>query len=725
MGKKGIDSDLIRGHIDTIILQILQDGDRYGYEIVKDVEVKSQGTYTLKQPTLYSCLKRLESQGKISSYWTDSDIGGKRHYYKLTETGRSELEKNRNDWIQSKSIIDKLIQTYTAPKQTHETIVFPSSEPQLATTEDSVVAEPVSALFEQKPENKQKEEAEIVEANGTEKLSEPAETAEEIEKMIEPSTEVEKTLDFKDSPSISELLDEIEMEAETESDTNESRNDTLDEKQAEEKEAESESKEKLPITTMIIRDDIDEEPSLDFSNISTQKENETETKYKASTFEDDQFFIDLEKQEKIVEKYYKEQFLKEISDYESKQKTLFEDERETEIDQLLSGETKSSRQDQNKEDFQFITEKAESLKELEKAIEKEEIPLASVVISGEILDETIKSTPKNNQTEEDFFNQNEKAASLMNVESELEEFSTFEAEKQKHQPANGNIKLSETAIFRDMEGVKIEKEDSVISVTENVASRTSISATTHILPKPEATKKLFEGKKISGQFTETEYKQVLNELSSLASNSDKFDQPISSVKNEVETEKIRKAEASNSTLDYSVIKKRFEKQGITIRTHKKIEKPKQTKMHLLSNKLRLVRTWLTFTAVLLSLVATYVIMKAEKTLDGTFTGTYAYFMTAVLVLFTWATANTIVYWCDPQKREPSRYAPRASFLIAALFFLQACVITYAINLQIGMTSFTQTNYNHLNWIIPFVLSTAIIFGAIMHYILFKSKKFHS
>ena len=84
----GIDSDLIRGHIDTIILKVLFEGDKYGIEICKEVEEKSGGTYELKQPTLYSCLKRLENQGLISSYWTDSDIGGKRHYYKLTEEGR-------------------------------------------------------------------------------------------------------------------------------------------------------------------------------------------------------------------------------------------------------------------------------------------------------------------------------------------------------------------------------------------------------------------------------------------------------------------------------------------------------------------------------------------------------------------------------------------------------------------------------------------------------------
>ena len=84
----GIDSDLIRGHVDTIILKTLTTGDKYGYEIIKEINEKSNGTYELKQPTLYSCLKRLEGQGLISAYWKNSDIGGRRHYYKLTKKGK-------------------------------------------------------------------------------------------------------------------------------------------------------------------------------------------------------------------------------------------------------------------------------------------------------------------------------------------------------------------------------------------------------------------------------------------------------------------------------------------------------------------------------------------------------------------------------------------------------------------------------------------------------------
>ncbi len=75
-----------------LILYQLADGDKYGYEIVKQIEDSSNGVITIKQPTLYSLLKKLEQGKFITSYWQDSEIGGKRHYYKLTDNGKSQLD---------------------------------------------------------------------------------------------------------------------------------------------------------------------------------------------------------------------------------------------------------------------------------------------------------------------------------------------------------------------------------------------------------------------------------------------------------------------------------------------------------------------------------------------------------------------------------------------------------------------------------------------------------
>jgi len=109
--KSTISSDLIRGHINTIILRTLYERDKYGYEIIEEIESKSHGQYSLKQPTLYSALKRLESQGYINAYWKTDEVsqGGRRKYYTLTESGKEIAEKNQAEWEYSRTVIDSLI----------------------------------------------------------------------------------------------------------------------------------------------------------------------------------------------------------------------------------------------------------------------------------------------------------------------------------------------------------------------------------------------------------------------------------------------------------------------------------------------------------------------------------------------------------------------------------------------------------------------------------------
>ena len=106
-----ISSDLIRGHINTIILRTLCERDKYGYEIIEEIESKSHGQYTLKQPTLYSALKRLESQGYITAYWKTDETsgGGRRKYYTISDSGREISEKNQSEWEYSRTVIDSLI----------------------------------------------------------------------------------------------------------------------------------------------------------------------------------------------------------------------------------------------------------------------------------------------------------------------------------------------------------------------------------------------------------------------------------------------------------------------------------------------------------------------------------------------------------------------------------------------------------------------------------------
>ena len=104
-----ISADLLRGHTDTIILKLLMNGDKYGYEMSKLIETNSHGEYELKEATMYSSLKRLEADGCITSYWGDETQGGRRRYYRITERGKQVYFENKNNWEYAKRILDQLL----------------------------------------------------------------------------------------------------------------------------------------------------------------------------------------------------------------------------------------------------------------------------------------------------------------------------------------------------------------------------------------------------------------------------------------------------------------------------------------------------------------------------------------------------------------------------------------------------------------------------------------
>jgi len=80
------------GQISYLVLDSLADGSKYGLEIIEYISKKTHGGYIMKKPTLYSCLTRMEKKGLVSSsYWGESELGGKRHYYNITPSGRESL----------------------------------------------------------------------------------------------------------------------------------------------------------------------------------------------------------------------------------------------------------------------------------------------------------------------------------------------------------------------------------------------------------------------------------------------------------------------------------------------------------------------------------------------------------------------------------------------------------------------------------------------------------
>lgn len=101
-----IGADAIRGHIDLILLAILETRPSYAYELSKTITDGSRGEYVIKQTTLYTAVKRLQSQGLLDSYEDISTTGKPRTYYKLTSDGHDQLGVKRDEWRSTRALVD-------------------------------------------------------------------------------------------------------------------------------------------------------------------------------------------------------------------------------------------------------------------------------------------------------------------------------------------------------------------------------------------------------------------------------------------------------------------------------------------------------------------------------------------------------------------------------------------------------------------------------------------
>ena len=104
------DFSFLKGNIETIILNALYSGPKYGYEIAKEIKEKTENKYEIKQPTLYGYLKRLQENDLITSYWGGGDSnGGRRRYYELTDKGKEICIQYMSEWNFQRNIIDNLV----------------------------------------------------------------------------------------------------------------------------------------------------------------------------------------------------------------------------------------------------------------------------------------------------------------------------------------------------------------------------------------------------------------------------------------------------------------------------------------------------------------------------------------------------------------------------------------------------------------------------------------
>ena len=107
--RRSIERELKRGSLELIVLHLLSPGEAYGYEIVSKLTEQTNGSLEVTDGTLYPVLYRLERAGYVAVRWETPERGVPRKYYRLTDEGREELERLREEWTTFAKAMTRLL----------------------------------------------------------------------------------------------------------------------------------------------------------------------------------------------------------------------------------------------------------------------------------------------------------------------------------------------------------------------------------------------------------------------------------------------------------------------------------------------------------------------------------------------------------------------------------------------------------------------------------------
>jgi PadR family transcriptional regulator len=106
-------ADALRGHLDPMILAVVEHEPLHGYAIMEALQARSGGEVDLPTGTLYPALRRLERAGYLQSEWS-TVAGRKRRTYQLTRAGRKVLSAERSEWNTFRSVMEGVLRPGTA-----------------------------------------------------------------------------------------------------------------------------------------------------------------------------------------------------------------------------------------------------------------------------------------------------------------------------------------------------------------------------------------------------------------------------------------------------------------------------------------------------------------------------------------------------------------------------------------------------------------------------------
>lgn len=729
-----IDSDLIRGNIDTIILKTMVDGDKYGLDIIKEVESRSNGTYELKQPTLYSCLKRLENQELISSYWLDSDIGGRRHYYKLTDKGRETLQKKQEEWSKSKFIIDNLLSN------------FNYDEYRLVKKDDyDRIIEGKKFTYEPKDEDELNAENEIDENVTLNNGNESETSNDSITTLSDEETE-ESENDYNNyvETGNDENLEETETEDDDSYIINDNEDNVTDENFEDDEEDEMVYVSSNNANEETQEDETGSSPTYNSINQTAQESNilaklRSQDDEEINTYVGDKnsYINHLNQNQNVVQQnlldmdlYYSEEVDDKIDEFSTAIENLnnFSSDGETaEVEEPSSVVEESAEQEEYSEISQTNQVSNDTL----------QIKTASDDFLSELdeLDYDSNSSFFKSDEDVDYLPSNEQ------VEEKEAETSNdyYEAKVEKPQHDEHDYYFSRIQEHNDDE-LEDEDENDDVSSVDTIANQSiqeqdsydngetnyvdnnenntysysdfdsiiSETASNYKTENTEYQEKTYEPFRPS--YTGESYKKKLSDLSKYS-------------KISLNQDDEQENQSQENVKDIETLKQEFEKEGIKIREYKRDNDTFVERNYMLINKLNLIKSLILLFGYIFVLSAVYIILN-NTAFRNTQGFSISYFLYAFIPFAVYALYYLILYLINPYKKVPAKYAPRIMFLISVIVTVQLLLITYCVNLQLGFYSFTQSYYNHLLWIIPGIISFAPIFSNIIFVSLFYSKNFN-
>ena len=104
-----MEGDMLKGHLDLIVLAALAPGPAHGYAVIEEIRRKSGEAFDLPEGTIYPALHRLEEAGLLSSRWVTAESGRRRRVYALTRQGTRALAERKAIWEQFSDAIGGLL----------------------------------------------------------------------------------------------------------------------------------------------------------------------------------------------------------------------------------------------------------------------------------------------------------------------------------------------------------------------------------------------------------------------------------------------------------------------------------------------------------------------------------------------------------------------------------------------------------------------------------------